>query len=183
MWVWREDAVRGGWRLDAHGTWMWDEPSILEREGIGVDALRRPREAAVRRERPPRREPWAWRAGDPASGPYPGQDATPIFHALSVDHDRRATLRAVPELDEARIPEPHPGSGPIPTVRGGLAEVPTVPPPPATGASQDSYESPQDEMRRRAERRRRPVEPPEPAGGGRHALRTPEPAGGRHAMR
>jgi hypothetical protein len=206
VWVWRDETARGtqgssgataharsagaspGWRLDARGTWTWDEPSMLEREGVGVGALR-----------------YGF-AAEPAPAPVPAARAaepgiagTPIFQALTADRSRRATLRAVPDdgwSDDRRapvVPEPHPGSGPLPIQdargpvrRSGLAEVPTVPPPPGPGEAADAVvaESPEDELRRRAERRRRPRQEPETrAAGGRHAMRAEAPAGGRHAMR
>src|SRR4051794_41938354 len=47
VWVWRDDlgsggehGGSGGWRLDAYGTWVWDEVSPLERPGAGTGALR-----------------------------------------------------------------------------------------------------------------------------------------------
>lgn len=201
MWVWRDDtalARRGtapeggspGWRLDAAGTWAWDEPSLLERAGVGVGALRSgfSAEAAIAR---------AVSVVPAARTAEPGMAGTPIFHALSEDRSRRSVLRAVPDADRAApsVPEPHPGSGPLPIqdpsatggrARRGLAEVPTVPPPPAGGASDEqAAESPEDELRRRAERRRRPRTEPEaaPVGGGRHAMRDAQVTGGRHAMR
>lgn len=196
MWVWRDEAVYGtggagsaggtwvpeqgryggrGWRLDASGTWAWDEPSPLERPGIGVDALRGART----------------RSTEPVPDARVGDDATPIFHALTVDRTRRTILRAVPDAVDARD-----ASGCAPR-RRGLADVPTVPPPPAPGGSAPGAayvadappagaESPADELRRRAERRRRPHGVASTDGGssrGRHALRTAEPVGGRHAMR
>lgn len=205
MWVWRDETALGtrgssgsggyarssgatpGWRLDARGTWTWDEPSMLEREGVGVGALRH----GFAAEPAPAPVPAA-RAAEP------GLAGTPIFQALTADHSRRATLRAVPDdgwSDDRyapSVPEPHPGSGPLPIQdargpvrRSGLAEVPTVPPPPGPGEVADAAaESPEDELRRRAERRRRPRQEPEaPVGGGRHAMRAAQPAGGRHAMR
>ena len=30
MWVWREETVRGGWRLDATGSWTY-EPLLVDR--------------------------------------------------------------------------------------------------------------------------------------------------------
>lgn len=219
VWVWRDDTALGtrgtgsarrggtapGWRLDAYGTWTWDEPSLLEREGVGVGALRG--DVASRRSgsgRAPAARGAETRAAETTLG------GTPIFHALTVDRRRRETLRAVPGprdrwADDERprrradsgpsIPEPHPGSGPLPIQdaedgrgRRGLAAVPTVPPPPLPGASSapaghdDVAESPQDELRRRAERRRRPHRAEEDAEAGRHAMRRPAASGGRHAM-
>lgn len=34
MWEWRDETTRGQWRLDGSGSWIWDEPSLLERVGL-----------------------------------------------------------------------------------------------------------------------------------------------------
>ena len=207
MWVWRDDLGQpgeterpSGWRLSDTGSWVWDEASPLRRAGAGTGALRSravpdPAPVPAREEYRPRadRAIAALSAGDGAVGARPsgaggalpdvvtprGGEPTPIFHELTVDRTRR----------HARVPEPHPGSGPLPVQdpRGhGLAPVPTVPPP----AAPEDASSPEEEMRRRAERRRRPrasaatVAPGrESESGGRHSLRREEPVGGRHALR
>lgn len=191
MWVWRDDMASGdarsgagGWRLDAYGTWVWDEPSPLERPGAGVGALRR--EAVPRRA--------ARAGGDRALATLgrTGSEPTPIFHELTEDRTRPPRAHR----DAIAVPEPHPGSGPLPVQdasgrrRGRLTEVPTVPPPSLDGSAHladhadhaDHAESPEDELRRRAERRRRPRAEEPPAGTGRHAWRE-EIRGGRHALR
>ncbi|MDL5154898.1 hypothetical protein [Actinomycetospora termitidis] len=180
MWVWRDETVRGGWRLDDTGSWRYDEPARLESVG-----------APGRRERPEAdarvREQWArerfladQRARRerlrPALASTPGDpfEAEPIFRSVAheVREERRyedGRYRHAPSDRGARIPEPHPGSGPFPAQDGGrrrLAPVDEVPPP---GVGDfDPAVSPEEEMRRRAERRRRPQA--EPAGG-RHVLR------------
>ncbi|MDD7941122.1 hypothetical protein PHK61_22130 [Actinomycetospora lutea] len=190
MWVWRDEPASGearsgsgGWRLDAYGTWVWDEPSPLERPGAGIGALRRPESPVAPVAR--RREVRAGGDRALASLGTAGAEPTPIFHELTEDRSR--PRRAYRDRDALAVPEPHPGSGPLPVQdasgrrRGGLAEVPTVPPP-ALGGSSSPEESPEDELRRRAERRRRPRADEAGAEGGRHAWRE-EIRGGRHALR
>jgi hypothetical protein len=220
VWVWRDDLGSGsdgrggGWRLDAYGTWVWDEPSLLERPGAGMDALRR---TAVGGERPierPRRSGERRDGrGDRALAALEHADPTPIFHELTVDRSRpRREPRREPrrDRDAVRVPEPHPGSGPLPVQdaegrrderrrdRSGLREVPTVPPPAVDGSGSASRRLPEptpaetaeDELRRRAERRRRPraTERAEHTErddreGGRHTWRREEERTGRHALR
>ena len=205
MWVWRDDmgsggaSGGGGWRLDVSGTWVWDEPSPLERPGAGVGALRgRGGDDRVRAER---RE-----VGDRALAvlEHGGAEPTPIFHELTVDRSRRVSRRpARRERDAVHVPQPHPGSGPLPIqdpadgrgrARRGLQEVPTVPPPALDGSSSAALrlpdpelaETPEDELRRRAERRRRPQSSAVPESreeGGRHTWRREEVRTGRHALR
>lgn len=174
MWVWRDDVTpgvdRGGWQLDAYDTWHWDTRSPLERVGAGTGALTN---YAGRSD-----------AGDRAIAAIgaPPPEYTPIFHAMTEDRTQRSPWVG------ARVPEPHPGSGPLPIqdaprepAARGLAAVPTVPPPPV---GDDRPLSAEEELRLRAERRRRPRAAETPAGGGRHTMRpraeTPE---GRHALR
>ncbi|WP_345341051.1 hypothetical protein [Actinomycetospora succinea] len=197
----------GGWRLDAYGTWVWDEPSPLERPGAGIGALRRGEPAREGEGRTVRR------GGDRALASLgnPGSEPTPIFHELT--EDRTRPRRAYRDRDALAVPEPHPGSGPLPVQdasgprRSGLSEVPTVPPPAVDGSSSAALrgradgsssaalrgradvsdaagldESPEDELRRRAERRRRPRADEARGDGGRHAWRE-EIRGGRHALR
>jgi hypothetical protein len=200
VWVWRDDlgsgaagSGGGGWRLDAYGTWVWDEPSPLDRPGAGIGALReRAGDERTRRERSG--------LGDRAlatleRGHGGGEDPTPIFHELTVDRSRRVTRRpSRRDRDAVAVPEPHPGSGPLPIQDGGrrrgLQDVPTVPPPALDGSASlpEFAESAEDELRRRAERRRRPLGS---AGetrdadreGGRHTWRREEVHTGRHALR
>lgn len=185
MWVWRDDMTRGvdqgGWALDASGSWTWGAPSPLERSGAGTVAPRgytgpgEPR-PAQRSERVLARPG----AGDRALAALgaPPAEYTPIFHALSEDRTRRHDDR----WSGARVPEPHPGSGPLP-VQGGLSAVPTVPPPPASGDEHPAA-SADDELRRRAERRRRPRTVEAAPVSGRHTLLPrEEPREGRHALR
>ena len=188
MWVWRDDmgigearSGAGGWRLDAYGTWVWDEPSPLERPGAGIGALRRPEAPAARA------------GGDRALATlgHTGAEPTPIFHELTEDRTRPRRAyrdRAYRDRDALAVPEPHPGSGPLPVQDGsgrrrGLREVPTVPPPAVDGTTSAGLdESPEDELRRRAERRRRPRAEETRSETGRHAWRE-EIRGGRHALR
>ena len=224
MWVWRDDlgsgaaSGGGGWRLDAYGTWTWDEPSFLERPGAGTDALRRAAAPAGLAVSPAPAAPVGSRAGvvrrqRPARGTRPGTpdraiaaldgDPTPIFHELTEDRSREpwdTDARRARATRDARVhvPEPHPGSGPLPVQdpsapsrRGGLGAVPTVPPPAPDGstaaglAARDVPESPEDELRRRAERRRRPLGDGRDTEreGGRHTWRREEVHTGRHALR
>jgi len=205
VWVWRDDlgsggalGGAGGWRLDGNNTWVWEEPSPLDRPGAGTGALRgyagsapvvdqrrTERRTDRRRERP---------VGDRALATL-GDDPTPIFHELSVDRSRNIPRPSWRERDRdaVHVPEPHPGSGALPIQDEewaqraqhhgrGLRDVPTVPPPPAPEAA----ENPEDELRRRAERRRRPMgDARDDAGreGGRHTWRREETRSGRHALR
>lgn len=200
MWVWRDDLGSGGasdgaggWRLDAYGTWVWDEPSPLERPGAGVGALR------PRGEAGPERAGGDRTYGDRALARLGHAEPTPIFQELTVDRSRR------PAWGGVSVPEPHPGSGPLPVQdptgrRSGLREVPTVPPPALDGSSSAGLrreradlrsvprdESPEEELRRRAERRRRPrsaaADRDAAPEGGRHAWRREEVRTGRHALR
>lgn len=187
MWVWRDESGfgdapsgAGGWRLDAYGTWVWDEPSPLERPDAGIGALRRAEPAPAARPVPG--------GGDRALATlgHGGAEPTPIFHELTEDRTRSVPRRRIRrDRETVAVPEPHPGSGPLPVQdgrrRGGLSEVPTVPPP-AVGGSDADVESPEDELRRRAERRRRPRGEEARAEGGRHAWRE-EIRTGRHALR
>lgn len=241
MWVWREESVRGGWRLDPYGQWMYDEPPRLEQVGSPRRQIESERIAHERMAQ----ERYAQSQSQPdhmdrdRSGPVAlpersDLEATPIFR--SVAHEVRATRadRArsrhdrfddggrfdgpgrfggrdrsgagdrfdgrdrfgggdrfdgrdrfdgadgydrYAELEDRRrpgvpaIPEPHPGSGPIPAQgsRRGLVPVETAPPPPPRYEDEPwSGETAAEEMRRRAERRRRPRVEPE---SGRHVLR------------
>ena len=197
MWVWRDDqgsggAGGGGWRLDAYGTWVWDEASPLERPGAGIGALRgRVGDDRLRPEQPT--------VGDRAlatldrDAPDRTAEPTPIFHELTVDRSRRVPRRRPARRDAVHVPEPHPGSGALPVQDGsagsgsrrGLQDVPTVPPPAAPELG-GAPESPEDELRRRAERRRRPMTgtgADAPQEGGRHTWRREEVRTGRHALR
>ncbi|MEJ2888983.1 hypothetical protein [Actinomycetospora aeridis] len=162
---------------------MWDEPSPLDRPGAGVGALRRAGATATATARETRGTDRALstlgRTGEP----------TPIFHELTEDRTRGVTRRAYGDRDALPVPEPHPGSGPLPVQdpsgrRARLSEVPTVPPP-AVGGSDPAgtAESPEDELRRRAERRRRPRTEDVAPDAGRHAWRREESRTGRHALR
>jgi hypothetical protein len=192
VWVWRDDlgsgAAAGGWRLDRNNTWVWEEPSPLERAGAGVGALRGYAGSApvIDRRRTERPEP---AVGDRALAAL-GGDPTPIFHELSVDRSRSIPRPSWRDRDAVHVPEPHPGSGPLP-IQDGLGVVPTVPPPPLPGepAAPEAAESAEDELRRRAERRRRPLNSDHgdredtAREGGRHTWRREETRSGRHALR
>lgn len=189
MWIWREDRedtaggsfdrhdrARGGWHVDTYGAWNWQDEHPA-RGGLAL--LPAPSEA--------------W------SVPDEWADETPIFNAVSDDHSRRARLRPIEGAASwAAIPEPNPGSGPLPIQdpsgrarSGHLAAVPTVPPPSEAGDDREGLAEPvrrggaEDELRRRAERRRRPrTESTERRGAGRHAMRDDDGpvSGGRHAL-
>jgi hypothetical protein len=191
MWVWREETVRGGWRLDSTGSWTYDEPARLERvrpqrTGWDVDSERLARERAAREQRARAEQRRPALAAVP---PLAELEATPIFR--SVAHEARSWREERRHPDERRyreerfeprrgeregrgerarrsIPEPHPGSGsfPAPARQRGLAPVETAPPPPPW--DEERPLSAEDELRRRAERRRRPRTEPE---SGRHVLR------------
>ncbi|MDF2975915.1 MAG: hypothetical protein K0S40_643 [Actinomycetospora sp.] len=196
MWVWREDQGSGGvggggWRLDAYGTWVWDEASPLDRPGAGIGALR----GRVGDDRRPERPTIGDRALATLDRDARDRTAepTPIFHELTVDRSRSVPRRRPARRDAVHVPEPHPGSGALPVqdgsagygARRGLQDVPTVPPPawPELGCAP---ESPEDELRRRAERRRRPLTgsgADAPSEGGRHTWRREEVRTGRHALR
>jgi hypothetical protein len=181
MWVWREESVRGGWRLDSYGRWTYDEPARLERVGAPrepaeSERLAHERLARERYERARRAE-----GARPALTAVPPLEATPIFRSVAHEvrasrderrHDRYDRYEERDRRAAPAIPEPHPGSGPFPAQgrsRRGLAPVESVPAPPAPSEDEPGYpSSAEDEMRRRAERRRRPrVEPDS----GRHVLR------------
>jgi hypothetical protein len=188
MWVWREETVRGGWRLDATGSWTYDEPARLER----VAPPRGPREPEpdrVSRERFVRAQRARSEGRRPVLSAVPQRsefEPTPIFRSVAHEvrewhDDRRVDDRYDEErasrYDEPRreaggrraypeIPAPHPGSGPFPAqdrTRRGPESVEAAS---ARGAAPAA--STEDELRRRAERRRRPRVEPE---SGRHALR------------
>jgi hypothetical protein len=178
MWVWRDETVRGGWRLDDTGSWRYDEPARLE----PVGAQRRPDLDARAREQWARERFLAdQRARQerlrPALAATPGDpfEAEPIFRSVAheVREERRyegGRYRHAATGRRGHIPEPHPGSGPFPAQDGGrrrLAPVEEVPPPPAQHDLGPAATA-EEELRRRAERRRRPQA--EPAGG-RHVLR------------
>lgn len=181
MWVWRDETVRGGWRLDNTGSWTYDDPARLQ----PVGASRRAEHDARAREQWARERFLAdQRARQerlrPALATMPGDpfESEPIFRSVAheVSQERRyegGRYHHAPHAPAERhgwIPEPHPGSGPFPAQDGGrrrLAPVDEVPPPPVP-ADLGPVGSPEDELRRRAERRRRPRSEPD---GGRHVLR------------
>lgn len=121
MWVWRDETVRGGWRLDGTGSWSYEEPARLARVG----AARDPRHDELRaREEFAREQRARQERMQPAMAALPGDpfEPEPIFR--SVAHETR-TGRGERHYDgeryrhafrqgPARIPEPHPGSGPFP---------------------------------------------------------------------
>lgn len=192
MWVWREESVRGGWRLDSYGSWTYDEPARLERVGgsrepVDPEAERLAHER-LDQERYARAQRARAEGARPALTALPALselEATPIFrsvaHEVHASRDERGRgredgrhgrLEQRGHRVEPTIPEPHPGSGPFPAQgrsRRGLAPVDTAPPPPPPCEDEPGFAATaEDEMRRRAERRRRPrVEPDS----GRHVLR------------
>jgi hypothetical protein len=192
MWVWREETVRGGWRLDDTGSWTYDEPARLER----VAPARGPRDAEpdrLARERFVRAQRARSEGRRPVLSAVPARsefEPTPIFRSVAHEvrerhddrydeprHDARYAEPRYDRYEEARreergrrahpdIPAPHPGSGPFPAqdrTRRGPEPVEAAS---ARGAAPAA--STEDELRRRAERRRRPRVEPE---SGRHALR------------
>ena len=89
MWVWREETVRGGWRLDATGSWTYDEPARLERVAPArgprdpePDRLARERFVRAQRARSEGRRPVL-----AAAPPRSEFEPTPIFR--SVAHEVR----------------------------------------------------------------------------------------------
>ena len=122
MWVWRDETVRGGWRLDGTGSWSYEEPARLARVGA---AARDPRHDELRaREQFAREQRARQERMQPAMAALPGDpfEPEPIFR--SVAHETRAVreerhydgerYRHAYRQGPARIPEPHPGSGPFP---------------------------------------------------------------------
>lgn len=122
MWVWRDETVRGGWRLDGTGSWSYEEPARLARVGA---AARDPRHDELRaREQFAREQRARQERMQPAMAALPGDpfEPEPIFR--SVAHETRAVreerhydgerYRHSYRQGPARIPEPHPGSGPFP---------------------------------------------------------------------
>ena len=121
MWVWRDETVRGGWRLDGTGSWSYEEPARLARVGA---AARDPRHDELRaREQFAREQRARQERLQPAMAALPGDPfEEPIFR--SVAHETRAVreerhydgerYRHAYRQGPARIPEPHPGSGPFP---------------------------------------------------------------------
>ena len=129
VWVWRDDlgsggalGAAGGWRLDGNNTWVWEEPSPLDRPGAGTGALRGyaggagalPSSTSDGPERRPERRTER-PVGDRALATL-GDDPTPIFHELSVDRSRNIPRPSWRERDRdaVHVPEPHPGSGALP---------------------------------------------------------------------
>ena len=106
MWEWRDETARGQWRLDGSGSWIWDEPSLLERVGLGPASFGPGSASSGAPWAPP--EPWSPpRAGRgpwtdvpdvPSwSDPEPRTDSweldalseeTPIFEAVAEDQER-----------------------------------------------------------------------------------------------
>ncbi|MCD2193075.1 hypothetical protein LQ327_06690 [Actinomycetospora endophytica] len=156
MWVWREESVRGGWRLDSYGQWTYDEPARLERVGaprqpadserLAHERLAHERYEQERYERARRARAEGARPALTALPALSELEATPIFrsiaHEVRTSADERGRGRHDDRYDrleerrrpaEPSIPEPHPGSGPFPAQgrsRRGLAPVETAPPPP-----------------------------------------------------
>jgi hypothetical protein len=209
MWVWREESVRGGWRLDSTGSWTYDEPARLERvrpprpreaepervaqERIGQERMARERAAQERiarermaQERFARAQRERVDLRRPALTAVPPLEATPIFR--SVAHEARAWHEERPGYETSgwdhggpAIPEPHPGSGPFPAPgRGHGVHDGGY----GRGVGPvDAVPPPSggwdDEVRRRAERRRRPTSDV----GGRDGYGRQEPESGRHVLR
>jgi hypothetical protein len=195
MWVWREETVRGGWRLDDTGSWTYDEPARLER----VAPARGPRDPEpdrLSRERFVRAQRARSEGRRPVLSAVPGRsdfEPTPIFrsvaHEVRERHDdrydepryrearrdepRHDVRYAEPRYDEARREERGRRAYPdIPAPHPGSGPFPaqdrTRRGPEPVGSAGAPAASTEDELRRRAERRRRPRVEPE---SGRHALR------------
>ncbi len=197
MWVWREETVRGGWRLDDTGSWTYDEPARLERVAPArgprdpePDRLARERFVRAQRARSEGRRPVL-----SAVPPRSEFEPTPIFrsvaHEVSERHDDRYDE---PRYREARREEPrhdarygrprhdearHDAARREDRGPGAYPDIPAPHPGSGPFPAQDRPRrgpdpagapaaSTEDELRRRAERRRRPRVEPE---SGRHALR------------
>ncbi len=103
MWVWREETVRGGWRLDSTGSWTYDEPARLERVG-SPRGPRDPEPDRLARERAVRAQRARTEGRRPALASVPPRsdfEATPIFR--SVAHEVREWRD---ERRDDRYPEP-----------------------------------------------------------------------------
>ena len=196
MWVWREETVRGGWRLDDTGSWTYDEPARLERVAPSrgprdpePDRLARERFVRAQRARSEGRRPVL--AAVPPRSEF---EPTPIFRSVAHEvrewHDDRydepryrAPRHVEPRQDgyaEPRRAEPRYGEAR--REEAGRRAYPDIPAPhpgsgpfPAQERTRRGHDpagapaaSTEDELRRRAERRRRPRVEPE---SGRHALR------------
>jgi hypothetical protein len=194
MWVWREETVRGGWRLDATGSWTYDEPARLERVAPSreprdpePDRLARERFVRAQRARSEGRRPVL-----SAVPPRSEFEPTPIFRSVAhevrerhddrYDEPRYRGSRHDESRHDARYAEPRYAE----RAERGRRAYPDIPAPhPGSGPfpAQDRTRRPgpeapahggapaastEDELRRRAERRRRPRVEPE---SGRHALR------------
>lgn len=183
MWEWREDTVSGRWRLSETGSWLWDEPSDLDRYvEAGYDGLTRSwpetswRPAWSGSVRAPEtsigsrpylddhravaraEDPVDGDAADTGRGFWPDlvisdAEPTPIFEAVAEDRNGGGGAHAA-DADRSLHPD-HPDH----------PDYPVIPAPsPGSGplpvqrldALRDA-ESPEDELRRRAERRRRPL--------------------------
>lgn len=186
MWEWREDTTRGRWRLSATGSWLWDEPSDLDRYADGYEGLTRPLPLPTATGLPgtdPGGSSWvgapSW--SEPVGvGPGPAS-ATPSWLAehswLPADD---VPIGSRPYLDDSSRDGLHPdeptpifeavaeerdGGGGAHAADGLHGEHPDIPSPtPGSGplpvqrleALREAV-SPEDELRRRAERRRRPL--------------------------
>jgi hypothetical protein len=118
MWVWREETVRGGWRLDDTGSWTYDEPARLER----VAPPRGPRDpepdriARERFVRAQRARSEGRRTVRSAVPPRSEFEPTPIFRSVAhevrerhddrYDEPRYRGPREVGSRHDARYAEP-----------------------------------------------------------------------------
>ena len=124
MWVWREETVRGGWRLDDTGSWTYDEPARLERVAPPRAPRRDPESDRVARERfvrAQRARSDGRRPVRPAGPRRSDFEPTPIFrsvaHEVRERHDdrydepryrglREAGPREIESRHDARYAEP-----------------------------------------------------------------------------
>ena len=196
MWVWREETVRGGWRLDDTGSWTYDEPARLERVAPPRAPRRDPEPDRMARERfvrAQRARSEGRRPVRPALPPRSEFEPTPIFRSVAhevrerhddrYDEPRYRGSREVGPRHDDRYTEPRHDGGRRDERRASA--YPDIPAPhpgsgpfPAqdrthrgtepAGSAGAPLASTEDELRRRAERRRRPRVEPE---SGRHALR------------
>ena len=197
MWVWREETVRGGWRLDDTGSWTYDEPARLERVAPArgprdpePDRIARERFVRAQRARSEGRRPV--RPAMPSRAEF---EPTPIFRSVAhevrerhddrYDEPRYRGSRDVGSRHDVGYAEPldrrarreerwAPAYPDIPAPHPGSGPFPAQDrshrgaEPAGTARGGAPLASTEDELRRRAERRRRPRVEPE---SGRHALR------------
>jgi hypothetical protein len=137
MWVWREETVRGGWRLDATGSWTYDEPARLERVAPAraprdpePDRLARERFVRAQRARSEGRRPVV-----AAAAPRSEFEPTPIFRSVAHEvrewHDdgydepgRRGSRSAEPRHDARYAERRYDDARPVERDRHAYPDIP-----------------------------------------------------------